>query len=168
MHTDAPTSASDDLLLLLDRNQLPYEIVEHEPVFTIADALAATPEIGGIKTKNVFLRDGKGARHFLVIVPHDLRLDLAVLARTLEASKLSMGSPDRLQRHLGVSPGAVGVFALVNDRDRAVELVVAQRVWRADKVQAHPLRNTATVAITHAALAAFLALTGHSPRVVEL
>ena len=168
MHTDAPTSASDDLLLLLDRNQLPYEIVEHEPVFTIADALAATPEIGGIKTKNVFLRDGKGTRHFLVIVPHDLRLDLAVLARTLEASKLSMGSPDRLQRHLGVSPGAVSVFALVNDRDRAVELVVDQRVWRADKVQAHPLRNTATVAITHAALAAFLALTGHSPRVVEL
>jgi Ala-tRNA(Pro) deacylase len=168
MHTDALTSASDDLLLLLDRNQLPYEIVEHEPVFTIADALAATPEIGGIKTKNVFLRDGKGTRHLLVVVPHDLRLDLATLARTLEASKLSMGSPDRLQRHLGVSPGAVSVFALVNDRDRAVELVVDQRVWRADKVQAHPLRNTATVAITHAALAAFLALTGHSPRVVEL
>jgi Ala-tRNA(Pro) deacylase len=168
MHTDAPTSASDDLLLLLDRNQLPYEIVEHEPVFTIADALAATPEIGGIKTKNVFLRDAKGARHVLVIVPHDQRLDLAALARTLEASKLSMGSPDRLQRHLGVSPGAVSVFALVNDRDRAVELVVDQRVWRANKAQAHPLRNTATVAITHAALAAFLVLTGHSPRVVEL
>jgi Ala-tRNA(Pro) deacylase len=168
MHTVAPTSASDDLLLLLGRNQLPYELVEHEPVFTIAEALAATPEIGGIKTKNVFLRDGKGTRHVLVIVPHDQRLDLAALARTLEASKLSMGSPDRLQRHLGVSPGAVSVFALVNDRDRAVELVVDQRVWRADKVQAHPRRNTATVAITHAALAAFLALTGHSPRVVEL
>lgn len=168
MQTDASTSASDELLLLLDRNELPYAIVEHEPVFTIADALAATPEIGGMKTKNVFLRDAKGTRHFLVIVPHDVRLDLAALARTLEASKLSMGSPDRLQRHLGVSPGAVSVFALVNDRDRTVELVFDQRVWQADKVQAHPLRNTATVAIARAGLTAFLALTGHAPKVIQI
>jgi Ala-tRNA(Pro) deacylase len=79
-----------------------------------------------------------------------------------------MGSPDRLQRHLGVSPGAVSVLALVNDKDRAVELVFDRRVWQADKVQAHPLRNTATVAIDRAALAAFLALTGHAPRVIEV
>lgn len=168
MQTDASTSVSNDLLLLLDRNELRYDIVEHEPVFTIAEALAATPEIGGIKTKNVFLRDAKGTRHFLVIVPHDVRLDLAALARTLESSKLSMGSPDRLARHLGVSSGAVSVFALVNDRDRAVELVVDRRVWQAEKVQAHPLRNTATVAIERAALTAFLALTGHSPRVIDV
>lgn len=167
MQTDATTSASDDLLLLLDRNGLPYDIVEHEPVFTIEDALAATPEIGGIKTKNVFLRDAKGTRHFLVIVPHDVRLDLAALARTLDATKLSMGSADRLQRTLGVSPGAVSVLALVNDRSRAVELIVDRRVWQADKVQAHPLRNTATLAIERAALAAFLALTGHEPRLIE-
>lgn len=171
MQTDTsttPTSACADLLLLLDRNGLTYDIVEHEPVFTIADALAATPEIDGIKTKNVFLRDAKGTRHFLVIVPHDVRLDLSALAQTLESSKLSMGSPDRLARHLGVSPGAVSVFALVNDRDRAVELVFDERVWQAGKVQAHPLRNTATVAIDHAALAAFLTLTGHEPKVVAV
>jgi len=168
METYAPTSASDDLLLLLDRNQLPYDIVEHEPVFTIEDALAATPEIDGIKTKNVFLRDAKGTRHFLVIVPHDVRLDIPALGRTLESSKLSMGSPDRLQRHLGVSPGAVSVFALVNDRDGAVELIFDERVWKADKVQAHPLRNTATVAIGRDALMAFLALTGHEPRAIRL
>jgi Ala-tRNA(Pro) deacylase len=167
MQTDATTSASDDLLLLLDRNGLPYDIVEHEPVFTIEDALAATPDIGGIKTKNVFLRDAKGTRHFLVVVPHDVRLDLAALARTLGASKLSMGSADRLQRHLGVSPGAVSVLALVNDGGRAVELVVDRRVWQADKVQAHPLRNTATLAMGRDALAAFLALTGHAPRLIQ-
>jgi Ala-tRNA(Pro) deacylase len=168
MQTDESTSASTELLLLLGRSNLSYDIVEHEPVFTIEDALAATPEIGGIKTKNVFLRDAKGARHFLVVVPHDVRLDLSNLARKLEATKLSMGSPDRLQRHLGVSPGAVSVLALINDRDRAVELVVDQRVWRADKVQAHPLRNTATIALDHPALAGFLALTGHEPRVMAL
>jgi Ala-tRNA(Pro) deacylase len=168
METDTPASTPEELLLLLDRTELPYEIVEHEAVFTIADALAATPEIGGIKTKNVFLRDAKGARHFLVIVPHDVRLDLAALAQMLGSTKLSMGSPDRLQRHLGVTPGAVSVFALVNDRERAVELVFDERVWQADKLQAHPLRNTATVAIGRPALATFLAFTGHAPKVVRV
>jgi Ala-tRNA(Pro) deacylase len=168
MQSDASTSASSDLLLLLDRNELPYDLVEHEPVFTVADALAATPEIDGIKTKNVFLRDAKGTRHFLVIVPHDVRLDLPALAQTLGVSKLSMGSADRLQRHLGVAPGAVSVLALVNDRGRAVELVIDRRVAQAGKVQAHPLRNTATIALDQAALAVFLALTGHSPRVIAL
>lgn len=165
--TDVPTSAAADALLqLLDGNALPYDIVEHAPVFTIADALAATPEIGGIKTKNVFLRDAKGTRHFLAVVPHDVRLDLPALAGALGTSKLSMGSADRLQRYLGITPGAVSVFALVNDKARAVELLVDERVWQADKVQAHPLRNTATVAIGHHALASFLALTGHVPRVL--
>jgi Ala-tRNA(Pro) deacylase len=97
-----------------------------------------------------------------------VRLDLPGLAQALGSSKLSMGSPDRLARHLGVAPGAVSVLALFNDRDRAVELVVDQRVWQADKVQAHPLRNTATVALQRTALAGFLALTGHSPKVIRL
>ena len=168
MQIDLPTSPADELLLLLDRNNLPYDIAEHEPVFTIADALAAAPDVEGINTKNVFLRDAKGTRHLLVIVPHDVRLDLPALARTLETSKLSMGSPERLQRHLGVTPGAVSVFALVNDKDRAVELVFDERVWRSRKLQAHPLRNTATVAIDHQALLGFLALTGHLPKVVQV
>jgi Ala-tRNA(Pro) deacylase len=79
-----------------------------------------------------------------------------------------MGSPDRLLRHLGVTPGAVSVFALVNDKERAVELVFDQRVWQAEKLQAHPLRNTATVCIDRHALAGFLALTGHAPKVVQV
>ncbi|WP_157271243.1 prolyl-tRNA synthetase associated domain-containing protein [Azohydromonas aeria] len=165
---ETPTHPADALLQLLDRHALPYDIVEHEPVFTIADALAATPEIGGIKTKNVFLRDAKGTRHFLAVVPHDLRLDLPALARMLGSSKLSMGSPERLQRCLGITPGAVSVFALVNDKAHAVELLMDERVWQAAQVQAHPLRNTATVAIGHDALASFLALTGHAPRVLAL
>lgn len=162
------TSASDALLLLLDGHHLHYERVEHAPVFTIADALAATPRIDGLRTKNVFLRDAKGSRHFLVIVPHDRRLDLAALAPILGTSKLSLASPERLQRHLGVTPGAVSVLALMQDRERRVELVLDSAVWQAGKVQAHPLRNTATLALTHEALLGFLALTGHAPRVLEL
>jgi Ala-tRNA(Pro) deacylase len=168
MTTDVSTSPADELLLLLDSSQLPYDIVEHEPVFTIADALAATPALDGIKTKNVFLRDAKGTRHFLVIVPHDVRQGQPARAQNLEATQLSMGSADRLLRYLGITPGAVSVFALLNDKAGAVELVVDERVWQADKMQAHPLRNTATVAIDRHALAGFLALTGHAPKVIQV
>ena len=121
-----------------------------------------------IKTKNVFVRDAKGSRHFLVIVPHDRRIDLAELARTLPSTKLSMGSAERLQRHLGVTSGAVSMFSLINDRDKAVELIVDERIWAAEKVQGHPLRNTATVSITHASLATFLTQVGHAPRVIRV
>ena len=161
------SNSSAELLRTLDSNGLAYDIAEHEPVFTIADALAAAPDIDGFKTKNVFLRDAKGTRHFLAIVPHDVRLDLSSLSVTLGTSKLSMGSPDRLQRHLGVTPGAVSVFALVHDTSRAVELLVDERVWQAARIQAHPLRNTATVAMSHESLLGFLALTGHTPRIIE-
>lgn len=168
MTTDAATTSTDDLLRLLSEHALAYDAVEHPPVFTIEEALAATPALPGIKTKNVFLRDAKGQRHFLVIVPHDRRLDLAKLAAALVTSKLSMASADRLLRHLGITPGAVSVFSLVNDRAQVVELVVDTAVWNADKIQGHPLTNTATLAVTPAALQRFLALTGHAVRVIAV
>jgi Ala-tRNA(Pro) deacylase len=153
--------------LFAERNWA-FEAVEHDAVFTIEEALAAVPHLGGIKTKNVFVRDGKGQRHILVIVPHDRRVDMAELGRQLPATKLSMASPERLQRHLGVTPGAVSIFAVVNDTDNAVELVIDEAVWSAAKVQGHPLRNTSTMAVPHATLEAFLAHTGHQPRVMRV
>jgi Ala-tRNA(Pro) deacylase len=116
----------------------------------------------------VFARDAKGSRHFLIIIPHDRRVDLVALAGTLSSTKLSMGSAERLERHLGVTPGAVSVFALVNDKDNAVELVIDEAIWAADEVQGHPLRNTATVSITHTSLATFLEQIGHTPRVIAV
>ena len=84
------------------------------------------------------------------------------------ASKLSMASPERLLQHLGITPGSVSLFALIHDSAQAVELVLDQAVWEADSMQAHPLRNTATVALSHATLASFLAHTGHVPRIVTV
>lgn len=156
------------LLDLFVEQKWDYEAVEHDAVYTIDEALAAVPHLGGIKTKNVFVRDGKGQRHILVIVPHDRRVDMAELGRQLPATRLSMASPDRLQRHLGVTPGAVSIFAVMNDTENAVELVIDEAVWAAEKVQGHPLRNTATVAVSHATLEAFLAHTGHEPRVMRV
>ncbi|WP_219116364.1 prolyl-tRNA synthetase associated domain-containing protein [Janthinobacterium sp. UMAB-56] len=144
------------------------QFVEHPAVHTIAEALIHVPAMPGLMVKNLFVRDEKGRRHFLVIVPFDKRIDLAVLGRLLPASKLSMASPERLLQHLGITPGAVSLFALLHDSAQAVELVLDQAVWDADSVHAHPLRNTATVALSHASLVRFLAHTGHVPRIVAV
>ncbi len=145
-----------------------YEVVEHEAVFTIEEALRMVPHVEGIKTKNVFVRDAKGHRHLLVVVPFDKRIDLAELARVLPSTKLSMGSVERLQKHLGVTPGAVSIFAVINDPELKVELIIDEAVWRASNVQGHPLRNTATLSISHAALDAFLNHVNHAPRVLAV
>ena len=101
-------------------------------------------------------------------MPFDKRIDLAALGRLLPATKLSMASPERLLLHLGIAPGAVSLFALLHDSAHAVELVLDQAVCDASHVQAHPLRNTATVALSHASLLSFLAHTGHAPRIVAV
>ena len=145
-----------------------YTLVEHPAVHTIDEALNHVPAMSGLMVKNLFVRDEKGRRHFLVIVPFDKRIDLAALGRLLTASKLSMASPERLLQHLGITPGSVSLFALIHDGAHAVELVLDQAVWEADSMQAHPLRNTATVALSHATLASFLAHTGHVPRIVTV
>lgn len=158
----------DALAPLFAQLELDYEMVEHPAVYTIEEANAMVPPMAGAKTKNVFIRDAKGARHFLVVVPHDKRLDLVALAGQLRTSKLSMGSAERLQKRLGVTPGAVSVFSLVNDPAGLVELIVDEKVWRAERVQGHPLRNTATVSISRTSLEAFLAHIGHRPTVMQV
>lgn len=145
-----------------------YVLVEHPAVHTIDEALLHVPPMPGLMVKNLFVRDEKGRRHFLVIVPFDKRVDLAALGRLLPASKLGMASPERLLQHLGITPGSVSVFALLRDSAQAVELVLDQAVWDADAVQAHPLRNTATVVLSHASLIHFLAHTGHAARVLDV
>ena len=141
---------------------------DHPPVMTVAESEQLVPPLPGAKTKNLFLRDKKGARHFLVTVPYDLAVDLDALALLLGAGRLGFASADRLMKHLGVTPGSVSVLALVNDATKAVELVVDRRLWEAEAVHAHPLVNTATLVIPHGELERFLAATGHSPRVEQI
>ena len=140
---------------------------EHPAVMTVAESERLVPTLPGAKTKNLFLRDKKGVRHFLVTVPHDLAVDLATLGNLL-AARLSFASPDRLLKHLGITPGAVSLLALMNDTAGAVEFVIDRRLWQAGAVQAHPLVNTATMVIPHAELERFLAATGHSPLIVDV
>lgn len=140
----------------------------HPPVMTVEESERLVPKLPGAKTKNLFLRDKKGARHFLATVPHDLPVDLNALGSALAAGRLGFASPERLAKHLGVTPGSVSLLALVNDAARAVEFVIDRALWDAPAVQAHPLVNDATMVIGHAELERFLAATGHAPRVIDV
>ena len=140
----------------------------HPPVMTVAESERLVPPLPGAKTKNLFLRDRKGARHFLVTVPHALAVDLNALGAALGAGRLGFASAERLARHLGITPGSVSLLALVNDAAHAVEFVIDRSLWEAAAVQAHPLTNDATMVIPHADLERFLAATGHAPRVIDV
>jgi len=140
----------------------------HPPVMTVAESERLVSPLPGAKTKNLFLRDRKGARHFLVSVPHALAVDLNGLGERLGAGRLGFASPERLHRHLGITPGSVSLLALVNDAAHAVEFVIDRALWAAPAVQAHPLANDATMVIPHAGLERFLAATGHVPRVLDV
>jgi Ala-tRNA(Pro) deacylase len=141
---------------------------EHAAVMTVEESERLVPKLPGAKTKNLFLRDKKGARHFLVTVPHDRAVDLNALGAALDAGRLGFASPERLHRHLGVTPGSVSLLALINDHDGAVEFVIDRALWDADAVQAHPLANTATMVVAHDDLERFVTATGHAPRVIDI
>ena len=141
---------------------------EHPPVMTVEESERLVPKLPGVKTKNLFLRDKKGARHILATVPHDRSVDLAALGGALGTGRLGFASAGRLHKYLGITPGSVSLLALVNDVEKAVEFVIDRSLWEADAVQAHPLVNSATLAVPHAALERFLAATGHVPRVVDV
>ena len=140
----------------------------HPPVMTVDESERLVPPLPGVKTKNLFLRDRKGARHCLVTVPHMLAVDLNALGAALAAGRLSFASAERLHRHLGITPGSVSLLALVNDAVHAVEFVIDRTLWSATALQAHPLRNDATMVIAHADLERFLAATGHVARVLDV
>lgn len=141
---------------------------EHPAVMTVEESMRLVPKLPGAKTKNLFLRDKKGRRHFLVTVRHDIAVDLDALGAMLGVGGVGFASAERLKRYLGLSPGSVSLLGLVNDESHAVEFVVDRMLWEADAVHAHPLANTATMVVGHADLERFLAATGHVPRVIDV
>ncbi len=153
----------------LDAEGIPYQRHDHAPVYTCEEVERAVPAaVPGVQTKNLFLRDGKGRRHWLLVTSCDRAVDLKALAPAIGGDRLSLGSPERLARHLGLTPGAVTVLGLVNDPDHAVELVVDRPVWEAPAWRCHPLVNTATLVLEQAEIRRFLERTGHRPRLIEV
>ena len=118
-----------DIYQFLADHDIEYERHDHPPVFTCEEALRLVPPLPAAKTKNLFLRDRKGRRHFLVAVGYEKVVDLKALASLLGVSKLGFASAERLQRYLGVDPGSVSILGVVNDVNEEVEVIVDQDLW---------------------------------------
>ena len=145
----------------LEELNISYEKIDHPPVYTSAQAAQFVPANQGAPAKNLFLRDKKGERHFLVMLDDSKDLDLIALAEQTGSSRLSLASSERLHRYLGIEPGAVSPLALINDLDHQVELWIDQELWQEDSIQCHPLVNTATWLLNPTDLASFFQRTGH-------
>lgn len=157
-----------DVHALLDSLGVRYERYDHAPVFTCDEADAAVPNHGAIQTKNLFLRDKRGRRHLLLVTSCEKAVDIKRFAEQVDADRLSFGSPERLMKYLGVTPGSVTVLGLMNDIERGVELCVDADVWHTPAWRCHPLINTATLVISREDIERFLEHTGHTPRIVTL
>ncbi|WP_163270769.1 prolyl-tRNA synthetase associated domain-containing protein [Chelativorans alearense] len=140
----------------------------HPPLFTVEESQDLRGEISGGHTKNLLLKDKKD-RYFLVTVEEDARVDLKTIHHAIGASgRVSFGKPDRLMALLGVTPGAVTVFGVVNDSERKVTVVLDEALLEHEIINAHPLHNEATISIRRADLMRFLETTGHRPLVLKV
>lgn len=157
-----------DIYALLEEHRVPYERVDHPPVFTCEEADRMVPPLEAARTKNLFLRNKKGDRHFLVTVGPDKAVDIKALGQVLEAGKLSLGSPQRLKDHLGVEPGSVTLLAAAHDGAGAVEVYLDRPLAEAAAIRCHPLVNTSTLGIPRDHLLRFLEATGHPVTVVDV
>lgn len=137
----------DTLLTMLESKGVNFTRYDHPPVYTCEEAKQLVPETGAIGAKNLFLRDQKGKRHFLVTAPEDARVDFAGLAEALGIKKLSLASAERLMRFLGVEPGSVSLLALFNDHEREVTGIIDSKIWSGDLLECHPLANDSTIAV---------------------
>ncbi|MCX5477748.1 prolyl-tRNA synthetase associated domain-containing protein [Kaistia geumhonensis] len=155
-----------DLLAFLETLGIRTETVEHPPLFTVAEGKELRGALRGLHSKNLFVKDKKG-RLFLVVAVEDSVIDLKRLHELIGASgRLSFGSAELLLEVLGVTPGSVTPFALVNDAPPRVTLVLDRRIAEGEEANFHPLVNTATTRIAVADLLAFAKATGHPPLVV--
>lgn len=144
---------------------------DHAPVFTVDEAKHLRGQLPGAHCKSLYLRDHKGAE-FLVVCLEDRRLDMKRLAGVIGAGRLSFGNAERLRARLGVEPGSVTPFAVINDRagaaDTRVRVVLDAEMMRFPLVNYHPLVNSRTTAIRPSDLLRFLHATDHPPAVVNL
>lgn len=162
---DDPAEAA---LAALDRLGIAYARYDHPPVFTVDEALEHWRGIDAAHCKNLFLRNKKGTRHYLVVVEHSKPVDLRRVAEAVDDDRLSFGSPERLMRCLGLTPGSVSPLGLINDTAKEVRVVLDADLRTRERLGFHPNVNTATVVLTVADFERFLAWSGQAVQWIRL
>lgn len=164
-----PTPKSpDDLMAFLAELGIEVTTHNHPAVFTVEESRGICDHIPGAHTKNLFLRDRKD-RHFLITIEQDAAVDLKSIHTLIGASgRVSFGKPDKMMELLGVVPGSVTVFGLINDRDTQLTVVLDEPLMQNEMINGHPLHNEATTTIRRDDLLQFIKATGHEPLILKV
>ena len=145
-----------------------FEVEEHEPVYTIEDMDALGITQRGLVAKNLFLRDAKGKRHFLVLIPGEKHADIKKVEKQIGCTHLSFASDERLMKHLGLTKGSVTPFGLINNGEHTVEVGIDKGLMGKPKLGFHPNTNTATLWLSYEDLLKFIKSCGHKIYFVNL
>jgi Ala-tRNA(Pro) deacylase len=157
-----------DVRAQLDALGISFEPYSHPPVATAEEAALHWVGIDAAHCKNLFLRNQKGTRYYLVIIEHTKRADLRAVAAQIGDGKLSFASPERLMTHLGLTPGSVSPFGLTHDREHRVRIVIDRDLQSAARISFHPNINTATLVVAYADFLRFLDASGHAAEYVTV
>jgi len=148
--------------------RIEYTKLEHPPVFTVEEAEQHWENIEGAHCKNIFVRNKKGNRHFLIIVECRKKIDLTSIARRMGQSRFSFASPERMKKFLGLDPGSVSPFGLINDQNKEVHVLIDQELKKEDKINFHPNANTATLTLSFQDFERFLEHCGNKVTYLNL
>jgi Ala-tRNA(Pro) deacylase len=157
-----------ELYQLLDSLSINFEYHEHPPLATIEDAKIHWQNYNSGRCKNIFFRNHKGDRHYLIILEHLSKLDIHDLEKRLHQGKLSFASDQRLMKYLGVEPGSVSPFGLINDNEKNVHLFIDEKLNDFERLAFHPNVNTATLIISRTDFIKFLDHTGNTYEFLKL
>jgi len=153
---------------ILDSLEIKYEYYEHAAAFTIEIAKKAWEKIPSTHCKNLFFRNHKGNKHYLVILEHDNHLNIKELEARLKQGKITFASPQRLEKYLGLTGGSVSPFGLINDENNHVHVFLDQNLRVSEKISFHPNINTASLVISYKDFEKYLDWTNNTFEYIQL
>ena len=163
---DSLPTTPESLIEKLDSLDIAFTAHHHPPLRTVEDSKKYRDNMPGMHVKNLYLRDKK-KRNYLIVAEEDRVIDLKSLHAIIGSDRLSFGSADRLFEMLGVRPGAVSPFTLINEPEHQVSLSIDAELMMAERLYFHPLVNDMTLGVTPEGLSRFLAATGHQPKLIN-
>ncbi len=137
----------EEIIKLLEGNNIKYEIVEHEPVYTMKDIEKLNINKEATEVKNLFLRDEKGKNHFLIVAKEDTKIDMKELKNIINSSRLSFASEERLEKYLHLTRGCVSPFGILNNNTKDVKVFIDDKLKGKLRIGVHPNENTSTIFI---------------------
>lgn len=157
-----------ELYKLFEKLKIEFSYREHPPVATIEEARKYWKNLDSGRCKNIFLRNHKGNSHYLVILEHTMNVVMKDLEKRLGQGKLSFASEKRLEKHLGLLPGSVSPFGIINDQDHHVHLFIDEKLLEFEKLSFHPNINTASLVISRSDLVRFIEYHGNTYEFIKL